>query len=77
MAVTRMLREACDLPVWVKPNAGLPELGRDGRTHFRMGPAEFASYAPKLLAAGANFLGGCCGTGPGHIEAVRIALRGK
>ena len=74
VVVTRMLREACDLPLWIKPNAGLPELGRDGRAHFRMGPEEFASYAPKLVAAGAAFLGGCCGTGPAHIRALAAAI---
>jgi 5-methyltetrahydrofolate--homocysteine methyltransferase len=76
VAVTQMLREACDLPLWVKPNAGLPEAGRDGRPVFRMGPAEFASYGPKLVAAGAAFLGGCCGTTPAHIEALAKAVRG-
>lgn len=73
--VTELLKAACDLPLWVKPNAGLPELGRDGRAHFRMGPEEFASYAPKLAAAGASFLGGCCGTTPAHIRALATALR--
>lgn len=75
VAVTRMLREACDLPLWVKPNAGLPEAGRDGRPVFRMGPAEFASYAPKLIEAGAAFLGGCCGTTPAHIQALAAAIK--
>jgi methionine synthase I (cobalamin-dependent) len=77
VAVTKMLREACDLPLWVKPNAGLPELGRDGRSHFRMGPEEFASYGPKLVAAGAGFLGGCCGTTPDHIKALATAIKAK
>ena len=72
--VTEQLKAACDLPLWIKPNAGLPEVGRDGRPVFRMSPAEFASYAPKLVAAGASFLGGCCGTTPAHIEAVRAAI---
>ncbi len=75
VAVARMLRVSCDLPLWIKPNAGLPELGRDGQAYFRMGPEEFASYAPKLVAAGANFLGGCCGTTPAHIEALAAVLR--
>jgi methionine synthase I (cobalamin-dependent) len=69
--VARLLREASDLPIWIKPNAGVPTLGRDGLPHFPMTPREFASYVPALIDAGANFLGGCCGTGPAHIEAVR------
>ena len=39
-----------------------------------MGPEEFASYAPKLVAAGASLIGGCCGTTPEHIKQVRAAL---
>ncbi|MFA6135516.1 MAG: homocysteine S-methyltransferase family protein [Phycisphaerae bacterium] len=72
--VAQMLRDASDLPIWIKPNAGLPTVGKDGKTHFPMAPAEFASYVPALLAAGANFIGGCCGTGPGHIEALRAEV---
>ena len=71
--VARMLREATDLPIWIKPNAGLPVL-QDGKTTFPMGPAELASYVPALLDAGASFLGGCCGTTPDHIRAIRRAV---
>lgn len=71
--VAALLREATDLPIWIKPNAGLPELA-DGETVFRMGADEFASFAPKLIAAGANFVGGCCGTTPEHISAVRQVI---
>jgi 5-methyltetrahydrofolate--homocysteine methyltransferase len=68
--VTKMLREATELPIWVKPNAGLPEI-RNGRTIFPMGPEKFASFAGCLIDAGANFIGGCCGCGPEHIRAIR------
>ena len=71
--VARLLREATDLPIWVKPNAGLPVV-EGGKTTFPMGPAEFASFVPKLLDAGASFLGGCCGTTPDHIRAIRRAV---
>lgn len=74
--VAEMLRSATNLPIWIKPNAGLPII-RDGQTVFPMGPDEFASYVPKLIAAGANFIGGCCGTTPAHIRAVRKAVDGK
>jgi 5-methyltetrahydrofolate--homocysteine methyltransferase len=72
--VAALLRGACKLPIWIKANAGLPTVGPDGRTTFPMGPRDFAAYVPKLVAAGANFIGGCCGTGPAHIEAVREAM---
>jgi 5-methyltetrahydrofolate--homocysteine methyltransferase len=68
--VARLLREAADLPVWIKPNAGVPKIV-GGKTVFPMGSEEFASYAPKLIEAGANFIGGCCGTTPQHIRTVR------
>ena len=72
--VARLLREATSLPIWIKANAGLPQVGADGTTVFPMGPEEFASYAPRLVEAGANFIGGCCGTTPEHIRAVRQAI---
>jgi len=72
--VAAALRAATDLPVWIKPNAGLPAL-RDGQTIFPMGPEEFAGFAPALVQAGANFVGGCCGTTPAHIRAVRAAIK--
>jgi 5-methyltetrahydrofolate--homocysteine methyltransferase len=72
--VARLLRDATDLPIWIKSNAGLPEVGPDGKTAFPMGPDAFAEYVPKLVDAGANFLGGCCGTTPEHIRQVRRAV---
>lgn len=61
------LRGATELPLWVKPNAGLPELV-DGRPVYRQSPDEFVARVPPLLDAGANIVGGCCGTGPEHIR---------
>jgi len=72
--VAAMLHEETDLPIWIKPNAGLPTVGADGRPSFPMGPKDFAGFLPKLIAAGAKFIGGCCGTTPAHIEALREAL---
>lgn len=60
-------------PISVQPNAGMPELV-DGKTHFPMGPAELAAWAPRLVAAGASYLGGCCGTTPEHIKAMAEAI---
>ena len=73
VGLARRLRLASPLPVWIKPNAGLPVL-REGRTVFPVGPQEFAGYAPAIRDAGGNFIGGCCGTGPDHIRAIRRAL---
>lgn len=62
------LRSACRLPLWVKPNAGLPEVV-DGVTVYRTAAEEFASKIPALVAAGASFVGGCCGSTPEFIRA--------
>jgi 5-methyltetrahydrofolate--homocysteine methyltransferase len=67
------LKANTDKPVWIKANAGLPEIV-DGRTVWKTTPEEFASFAPALVAAGANFLGGCCGTRPEFIAATLKAL---
>jgi len=63
------LHAATDRPIWIKANAGLPELV-DGKTVYKQTPAEFASYVPQLIDAGASFIGGCCGTTPEFIRAV-------
>lgn len=68
--VAQLLHQASPLPVWIKANAGLPVL-LAGKTTFPMGPADFAACADSLIAAGATFLGGCCGTTPLHIRALR------
>lgn len=63
------------VPVLVEPNAGLPELV-DGKTVFRLAPEEFAQKTAAFAAAGAQILGGCCGTSPDHIAALRRAVEG-
>jgi 5-methyltetrahydrofolate--homocysteine methyltransferase len=61
------------LPIWIKANAGLPQIV-DGRTVYKQTPAEFAEFVPALIEAGAGFIGGCCGTSPEFIRAVRKRL---
>ena len=57
------------------PNAGLPEL-HDGHTHYPLGPAEMATWLDRFLDEdGINLIGGCCGTGIAHIEALDAMLR--
>jgi 5-methyltetrahydrofolate--homocysteine methyltransferase len=58
----------------VKANCGLPEL-RDGEVHYNGTPELMAEYARMARAAGARIIGGCCGTTPGHVRAMREALR--
>jgi 5-methyltetrahydrofolate--homocysteine methyltransferase len=65
--VCRRLAAATQLPIWIKPNAGLPEM-IGGVAQYRTTPAEFAASAQELVEAGATFLGGCCGTTPEFIR---------
>ena len=69
-----MLRYS-SLPVIVKPNAGLPQQ-RDGRTCYDVLPEEFAYLMKKITNMGASVIGGCCGTTPEHIRAMKDACRG-
>ncbi|MEJ5238473.1 homocysteine S-methyltransferase family protein [Limisphaera sp. VF-2] len=73
LPICRRLRAASSLPLWIKPNAGLPQL-MDGRPRYTTTPESFAAHAPALRAAGADFLGGCCGTDPEFIRALRRVL---
>lgn len=65
----------CDLPIWVKGNAGKATLADDGRAVYEALPQDYAAVVPQLLASGAKFIGGCCGSSPEHIRAIAEALR--
>jgi methionine synthase I (cobalamin-dependent) len=67
--IARRLRQASGLPVWIKPNAGMPVLD-DGHVRYQTTPEEFAANLDALLEAGASFVGGCCGTNPDFIRAL-------
>ena len=67
--VAAMLRAATDGPVWVKANAGMPEL-QGGKVVYRMTPEEYAEKVREIIDAGANIVGGCCGTSPEFIAAI-------
>jgi 5-methyltetrahydrofolate--homocysteine methyltransferase len=64
------LRAATDLPVWFKPNAGLPELDAQGQPTYSVTPEEMGSCASAWMAAGAQIVGGCCGTSPEHLREI-------
>jgi methionine synthase I (cobalamin-dependent)/5,10-methylenetetrahydrofolate reductase len=69
----QMLPEAGGLPVVIQPNAGLPSRVGE-RLIYLSSPAYMADYAARMIAAGARMVGGCCGTTPQHIRAMREAL---
>ncbi len=74
--ILERLRPYACIPIGAKPNAGMPEITNEGRTVFPLQPKAFAEWVKPLHAAGANFLGGCCGTTPEHIAAVACAAGG-
>ena len=67
ISVVKILAENTNKPITVQPNAGMPYL-ENGVTKFPMDAKTFGSYGEKLVEAGANYLGGCCGTTPEHIR---------
>jgi 5-methyltetrahydrofolate--homocysteine methyltransferase len=73
MHVITRLRAATNLPIIAMPNAGMPVI-ENGETVFRETPEQMARLAPQLVEAGAGIVGGCCGTTPAHIAAIRAAL---
>ena len=69
----KRLAASTSLPIAVKPNAGMPKV-IDGRTVFTVGPEEFTQDVAALVEAGASVVGGCCGTTPAHIAALRKTI---
>lgn len=67
------LRAATSLPIWFKPNAGLPQVDADGRTTFSVTPEDMGAQAAGWVAAGASVVGGCCGNSPEHIRQIARA----
>jgi len=70
------MRRVTSLPLISQANAGLPVL-RDGRTVFPGTPEEMVSYHDRMIELGVRVIGGCCGTTPVHIGAMKSALSGK
>jgi len=68
------MRPATMLPLAAMPNAGMPR-EVEGRNIYLCSPEYMASFARKAIAAGAQIVGGCCGTTPNHIRAMRSAIR--
>lgn len=71
--IVDQILEYSKAPVMIQPNAGLPKI-RNGETVFDVTPEEFTEYLVEIAKSGAVILGGCCGTNPDFIRAVRTAL---
>jgi 5-methyltetrahydrofolate--homocysteine methyltransferase len=74
--VVSLIKSTTTLPILAQPNAGKPKL-IDDKTIFEMAPEPFVAGMEKCLSAGANLVGGCCGTTPEHIQALADMLNQK
>ena len=74
LTAVEAMRAATTLPMAAMPNAGLPR-AVEGRNIYLCSPEYMASFARKAIAAGVQIVGGCCGTTPNHIRAMRSAMR--
>ena len=74
LSVIERMRPLTSLPLAAMPNAGIPR-AVEGRTIYLTSPEYMASFTRKLVKAGASIVGGCCGTTPSYIRAMKSALR--
>ncbi len=74
IAICRRMRAVTDKPLWIKANAGLPEMIGD-QIVYQTTADQFAAHAATLQQAGAQFIGGCCGTSPDFIAALCKELK--
>ncbi|WP_432822067.1 homocysteine S-methyltransferase family protein [Trichloromonas sp.] len=74
--ILEKMRSVTSLPLISQANAGLPQL-RDGKTVFPGTPEEMTAYHERMIRLGVRVIGGCCGTTPAHIRAIRDALDGR
>lgn len=71
----KAMKEVSSVPLFVKPNAGMPRIV-NGKTQFDLSCAEFRKFVKPLCEAGANLIGGCCGTDPDYIRAIKEEIQG-
>jgi len=69
------LYQVSSLPIWFKPNAGLPRLDDEEKPIYDVTPEMMAAQVPEWLAAGAQIVGGCCGTSPEHLRQIAQAVK--
>lgn len=75
VSVVKNIRERVRIPVIVKPNAGMPVIDEKGNPVYSMGAEEFAGHMKTLAEAGADIVGGCCGTTPAYIRKLAEVLK--
>ncbi len=75
LSVVENMRKKVSVPLIVKPNAGMPVIDEMGNPVYSMGAEDFASHMKRLVEAGADIVGGCCGTAPEYIQQLCKILR--
>lgn len=73
-SVVRGMKKVAQVPVIAKPNAGMPVISETGQAVYSMDASHFAAAMLELVEAGASIIGGCCGTTPDYIRAVKALL---
>ncbi|MDD8015389.1 MAG: homocysteine S-methyltransferase family protein [Acidobacteriota bacterium] len=74
VGLVRAFREKSYRPIIAQANAGKPEVCEDGSVKYSQGIDDYVRFIPDLVKAGANFVGGCCGTNPAYIQKAAAAL---
>lgn len=74
-SVVAAMKAVAEVPVIAKPNAGVPVMDEMGVAHYSMSPEQFAGAMRRLVQTGADIVGGCCGTGPAYIAALKSVIR--
>lgn len=76
--IVREYASLTSLPIWAKPNAGLPSINAEtGETEFHVTPAQMAEVGVRLVQLGARIVGGCCGSTPAHVAAIAQAVHNR
>ena len=74
VSLVRNMKAVAEIPLLVKPNAGMPAISDNGEAVYPMTAAKFAAHMRVLLEAGADLIGGCCGTTPEFIAEMKREL---
>lgn len=74
VGTVRRMAEVTSIPIIAKPNAGLPSLDAEGNTVYDMEAGTFGFHMLELVRAGASVVGGCCGTSPDYIRALKESV---
>lgn len=73
--LVKIMREKTSLPIIAQANAGKPSLSDEGEVAYSQGIEDYLRYIPEILANGADFIGGCCGTDPDYISRMSEMLK--